>query len=40
LSEQKRTGEEGEIDPETGLTYEELDSMDAGEIYEFMKSQR
>jgi prepilin-type N-terminal cleavage/methylation domain-containing protein len=40
LSEQKRTGEEGEIDPQTGLPYEELDSMDTSEIYEFMKSQR
>ncbi len=39
-SDRERTDNEDGIDPQTGLPYEELDNMDASEIFEFMKNQR
>jgi len=35
-----RRGRQREIDPKTGLTYEELDGMDVSEILELLKNQR
>lgn len=31
---------QGEIDPQTGLTYEELEQMDFSEVYDLMKNRR
>jgi hypothetical protein len=36
----KLTSEQDEIDPRTGLTYEELDGMDASEVLELIKNRR
>ena len=36
----EQSGGQGDIDPKTGLTYDELNNMDISEIWELMKDQR
>jgi hypothetical protein len=36
----EQSGGQGDIDPKTGLTYDELNNMDISEIWELMKNQR
>ena len=39
-AEQNTSGSQEEIDPKTGLTYEELDKMDISEIWDILKEQQ
>lgn len=38
--EQNRSDSQGDIDPKTGLTYEELDQMDVSEIWNILQEQQ
>jgi prepilin-type N-terminal cleavage/methylation domain-containing protein len=40
MEEQGRLDGQGDIDPKTGLTYEQLNEMDISEIWELMKNRR
>jgi prepilin-type N-terminal cleavage/methylation domain-containing protein len=40
MKEQGRLGGQDDIDPKTGLTYDELNNMDISEVWELMKNRR
>jgi hypothetical protein len=40
MQEQGTLGGQDDIDPKTGLTYDELNNMDISEIWELMKNRR